>query len=766
MSEHLSSKLVIILCLITASLMAVFAGIRFYHNSEQFEMAIASEAQIISDRVASQVMPSIWDIYLSAEHRSFSEEVASAVLDSEMQLPDVDAVVVYGRFGHVYMGRVKDDSQEVINYTADQHSTYLMNHPRQVSQSIRNGVMTIGKVTVYFNDQPLRIEQSEILVIDLIQTALFSVFIVLVLFFTIKKVLIKPMASLEIAKDTFNSLGEGLLHLDNDNRVFNVNPAFTAMTGFKPSDILDRECTIFQFDEADGQPLLAFKNPDKIAKGWSGEAMCTRKNGDSFPVLISLSQVFDQFQEKMCRVVVFQDISRQKEDERKLKDLAFYDSLTGLTNRRRFEDLIAVEIENSRQTSTPFGLLFIDIDDFKFINDTLGHSQGDELLRIMSNRFRQLVPNNDNIARLGGDEFTVIAPSLSSKHDLTKLAENLIHAANQPLTLQGEEYRISVTIGISQYPKDGQNLSELMKHADGAMYQAKSTGKGHFTFYSSELDQKIQRRQQLKALLRNCIERDELYLLYQPKVSLSSGKQAIGAEALLRWDTPEFGLVSPDEFIPIAEESHSIITIGEWVIKQVLRQVATWNHNHSFASMRVSINLSSHQLHDRNLLPLIEQTMEKTKVSPAWVEFEVTESSVIENFERSVVALEQLKERGFTIALDDFGTGYSSLNYLTKLPVDVLKIDKSFVFEVGKDSNAESVIEAVVTLSKSLDLVTVAEGIETKEHLEFLLKLGCEYGQGYYFSRPLPMVECERYLAKEGSLSTVITSQNSSKTLQ
>ncbi|GEM_PF-1611597 len=746
MKEHFSLKLALTLFLIIALIMSLFAVVRHQQSNELFESQVTNNSKVISERIASQVSPSIWEIYLSSVNRRFSEEAASAVLSSEMKNLYIDAIVVYGRFGHVYMGKVSHAGEGVEPYLASLHEEHLGNHPNRVDHPIKNGSMTIGKVTVYFNDEPLREQVAKAFKLDLIQIFFISLFIILVLFFAIKRVLIQPLESLKIAKNTFNSLDEGILYVDNEHRVFNANPAFSRMTGFGLDHFVDKDCDLFSFDESDVGFWELIDREIDDHNTWSGEAYCSGNAGNVFPVQLTVSQVKNDENQDICRVLVFQDISKQKEAERKLKDLAFYDALTGLANRRHFEELMMQEIAASERSREKMGLLFIDLDDFKFINDSLGHNEGDELLVEMARRFNERVRNSDHIARFGGDEFTVIATRIESEEVLTSLAEDLIQLAAAPIVLQGKSYKVSATIGISIYPKDGAQIDELVKHADSAMYQAKESGKGKYSFYSSALDLKIQHRQRIKSLLRNCLDNNELYLQYQPKVGLNDRHPMTGAEALLRWNSEEFGLIPPDEFIPLAEESGAIIRIGEWVIQQSFKKVAEWNYKYSNKVVKLAINLSSHQLHNTNLVPFIRREMQTYDVDPKWVEFEITESAIITDFDASVVVLQGLKEMGFSLSLDDFGTGYSSLSYLTKLPIDILKIDKSFVFEVGESRRAESVVETIVALSKSLGLETIAEGIETKVQLAFLKELGCELGQGYYFSRPLSENDFENYM--------------------
>lgn len=736
MKGHFTGKLVAILILVTIIVMGAFVVTRYLYSHAHFEQEIRSHGEIISSRIAEQVSPSIWEIYERSVSRKFSEDAAVAVLNSEMKTRDVDAIVVYGRFGHVYMARVKDVQGNVVPMD-DEHQRRLDDHPYQIDHPIKSGSMTIGKVSVYFNTLTLREQQISALKFDLIQTLLVSLFIIIALYLSIKRVLIKPLESLEVANSTIRSLGEGIIYLNNRNEVISVNPAFCEMTGYEEHELANTRCTSLRINSS----AELFNSEIDLAidtgKDWSGEALCIRKDGSSFPVQTAASQVFNDLQRKLCRVVVVQDISKQKVAEEQLKNLAYYDPLTKLYNRRRFEELISAEVSSAERRSSKMGLLFIDLDDFKYINDTLGHSIGDQLLVNMAARFQSRVRASDHLSRLGGDEFTIIVTRIEDAKEIVKLAEDLVELANRPVVLQNKEFKLGASIGVSIFPDDGGSVDELIRHADTAMYQAKETGKRRYTFYSSELDQQLQHKQKIKTLLRSALDKDEFSLNYQPKVALSGDYRIVGVEALIRWNNAQLGMISPEDFIPIAEESDIILDIGKWVISQVFEVCSQLNTLQSEKTLKVAINLSPKQLHSNELIPFIMQQLHHKKVRPEWIEFEITESSIISELEQSVEILSKLKELGFGIALDDFGTGYSSLSYLTKLPIDVLKIDKSFVMDIGESRRAGSVVETILALSRSLGLKTTAEGIEREEHVRFLQELDCEYGQGYHFSRPL-----------------------------
>jgi diguanylate cyclase (GGDEF)-like protein/PAS domain S-box-containing protein len=754
MKEHFSGRLAIILVLVTIVVMSVFVVTRYIYSSLHFENEISTNGKVISARIAEQVSPSIWEIYQSSVNRKFSEDAAVAILNSEMKARYVDAIVVYGRFGHTYMGRTKDADGNVVALN-ESYQQALDEHKYRVDHPIKNGSMTIGKVSVYFNNEPLREQQVSALKFDLIQTMFISIFIVSALYISIRKVLIKPLESLEIANRTINSIEEGIVYLDSDHRVIGVNPAFCFMTGFDENDVNNKPCDYFVIEDSGSRLVDEVDSAIERQTKWSGEALCRRKDGTAFPVYLTASQVFNEVQQQLCRVFVFQDISKQKESEEQLKSLAFYDPLTKLYNRRKFEDLIHAEVKAAKRAGSMMGLLFIDLDDFKHINDSLGHSSGDRLLIEVAKRFRSRVRDTDHLSRLGGDEFTVIAPHLKCAEDMVHLAEDLLELASKPITFQGKEFKFGASIGVSLFPNDGEEVEQLIKYADAAMYQAKETGKCRYTFYSSELDEKNQHKQRIKSLLRSAIDNDEFFLEYQPKISLSGDQETIGAEALIRWKNNEFGMIPPDEFIPVAEESDIIIQIGNWVIEQAFAVTYDLNVRRRVKPLKMAINLSPVQLHSEALLPFIRQQVEKHSIKTDWIEFEITESSIISDLDHSIQALQKLRDMGFSIALDDFGTGYSSLNYLTKLPIETLKIDKSFVMELESSEQAKSVVETIVALSNSLGLESVAEGIESEEHHLFLQSLGCEYGQGYHFSRPLTYFDFLEFIAPKAEGNVV-----------
>jgi diguanylate cyclase (GGDEF)-like protein len=430
---------------------------------------------------------------------------------------------------------------------------------------------------------------------------------------------------------------------------------------------------------------------------------------------------------------VEQELMHRKEE---LIRLAHYDSLTHLPNRVLFNEILSKAISQSQRQAKQLGILFIDLDRFKNINDSLGHSFGDIVLQEMSKRFLSALREEDVLARLGGDEFIVLVQELHSPKSAGTVAEKLLRVCTTPVTLENQDFYLSASIGISTFPADGVSLQDLQKNADMAMYQAKRSGGGIFHFYSKEMDEAVQNALHLEAHLRRALEKDEFILHYQPKINLQS-EQMVSVEALVRWDSPELGLMNPAHFIPVAEETGLILAIGEWVLMEACRTNRQWQEQ-GFTPITVAVNLSPRQFSNHNIVETIKNILKVTNMDPCYLELEITESTIIDNLETSIQKLRQLQDMGIQITIDDFGTGYSSISYLKILPVNVLKIDQSFIRQIPDDQNDMAITASIISLAHSLNLKVVAEGIETKEQKEFLVNQRCDFGQGYYFSRPVP----------------------------
>jgi len=442
-------------------------------------------------------------------------------------------------------------------------------------------------------------------------------------------------------------------------------------------------------------------------------------------------------------VAIHDDITERKQLEDKLKKQAEYDSLTGLPNRMLFRDRLSQFLAMNRRCSRHFpervALLFIDLDRFKEINDTLGHDAGDQLLRLAAERIVSCVRKSDTVARLGGDEFTIILPDLTHQMDAELVARKIMKALTKSFSIFGEEIFISGSIGITIFPDDGSDIEEMIKNADSAMYHAKADGRNKFRFFTAEMNIRARQRMNVEKDLRSAIENEELSVHYQAKVDILSRK-IVGMEALVRWEHPESGMLFPDNFIEVAESSGLIVPMGKWVLETACRQTRIWIESEN-RPLRIAVNLSAKQLERKDCSKTVQRILEKTELEAQFLELEITESMMMKYLEQAVITLEKLEKMGIQIAMDDFGTGYSSLSQLKRLPIHTLKIDKSFVRDISTDSEDAAIILAIISMANSLQLEVVAEGVELQEQLDFLRESGCRFMQGFYFSRPLPAKE-------------------------
>lgn len=432
-------------------------------------------------------------------------------------------------------------------------------------------------------------------------------------------------------------------------------------------------------------------------------------------------------------------IEEQKKQLQKSIDrtfsLAYYDTLTGLPNRQLCLDRISQALSAAHRKGGQLALLFLDVDRFKNINDTLGHANGDRLLQSVALRLKSCLRESDTVARFGGDEFILLLQSVNDHYEVIQVAQKVLDRMDHHFELDGHDVYTTVSIGVVLYPDDGDTSATLLKHADMAMYAAKARGRNNFQFFSGSMNQEALQRRDMEIQLRQALEREEFSLLYQPQWNTATGK-IIGVEALLRWRHPELGMIAPSRFIRIAEETGLIIPIGEWVLSQVVRQALLWRDK-AEPPVRLAVNLSGRQIFQPNFVEKIDMMFAESGLAPSALEFEVTENVVMENAPRHVLVLNELKKRGIRITIDDFGTGYSSLSYLKNFPIDRIKIDQGFVRDLEQSANDAAIIEAIVAVAKSLDLQVVAEGVETKFQRDFLAGQSCFIMQGYYFSRPL-----------------------------
>lgn len=441
------------------------------------------------------------------------------------------------------------------------------------------------------------------------------------------------------------------------------------------------------------------------------------------------------------------DLTETKHAEEQIKSLAYYDTLTKLPNRVLFRDRLNLVISHSKRNNEMIAVMFIDLDRFKDINDTLGHDAGDELLKEVASRLTNNIRKDDTISRMGGDEFALILGDMKEEKQIVDIAADIISIFTKPFIIKGQEFHITASIGISVYPNDGDYSEMLFKNAEIAMYRAKEFGKNTYQFFTQTMNDKAQRRVELEKKLRKALEKNEFLLHYQPQVEASCGK-VVGCEALIRWNNEGFGIVSPGEFIPVAEETGLIIPVGEWVLKTACKQLKIW-HEAGYNTLNMAVNVSAHQFEQTNFAEIVTRIIDETEVSPQHIEIELTESTMMKSTEQAMSIMQKLRKIGVKISIDDFGTGFSSLGYLQKFSADILKIDRSFMGNLHENTSNQAIVNAVIDMSHALNLCVVAEGVETKEQMDFLKNKGCDLIQGYYFSKPLPANELEKLLIDE-----------------
>ena len=554
-------------------------------------------------------------------------------------------------------------------------------------------------------------------------------------------------AQLRLAAHVFEYSGEAIVITDRDNRIVEVNPSFTRMTGYTAEEVHGKNPGILSSGRATKEEYRVMWAAIEEHGFWQGEMWDRRKDGNIYPKLLTISVVRNYQGDIDFYIASFADLSEQKATEEKIRHVAHHDALTGLPNRLYLHISLEQAIAAARRENAEVALLFIDLDRFKIINDTLGHHVGDSLLVEVAQRLRKCVRESDLLARLGGDEFVVAISGDDAINIAAHVAEKILGSLSRPYHIAGNALHSTPSIGISLYPHDGDSIESLMKNADAAMYHAKSMGRNNFQFFSTEMTQSSSERLQLEDSLHRALEHGEFIVYYQPQADFASGR-LVGAEALIRWRHPERGMISPLDFIPLAEENGMILPIGAWVLREVCRQLKAWREL-GLTGLHVAVNLSPRQFHQDGLVENILGALREFDVPAAALELEITESSVMENPDEAVSLMNRLNQNGLSIAIDDFGTGYSSLSYLKRFPVSKLKIDRSFVMDIPGDANDTAIAIAVIQLARSLGLKTVAEGVETAEQRQFLSDQGCDLLQGYWYSRPLDAAGFEAFALAE-----------------
>ncbi|MEY4504819.1 MAG: hypothetical protein RL154_1115 [Pseudomonadota bacterium] len=545
------------------------------------------------------------------------------------------------------------------------------------------------------------------------------------------------------------SAQEGIVVTDKDAKIIFVNPAFCRICGFEEKELIGQNPSQLKSDKHSDRYYASVWQTIQRYGMWHGEFWNKNKKGELFTVLATLSAVYDG--DEITNYVGIQtDISKLKASQKRIEQLAYYDTLTGLPNRVLFQERAYLAMALAERKGETLAILFIDLDRFKEINDSLGHSAGDELLIEASKRLKASIREVDTISRQGGDEFVALLVG-ATIDSIEIVANRIIGAFLAPFEIYGRKLRITASIGIAVYPNDSQELEDLLKNADIALYHVKNQGKNSWAFYDKTMHTGGAERLSLETELEKAIKENQLVPYYQPKVRISDGK-IIGAEALARWPHPERGLIMPIDFIPIAETSSLIVNLGEFMLKEVCLALSKWDEQ-GINDIRVSVNMAVRHFKAANLTTHIAHILDENSVNANLLELEITESAILETHAQTVDILKSLREIGVKIAIDDFGAGYSNLSYLKRLPIDTLKIDQAFVKDIDKNSDDKMIVSTIIAMGQGLGLEVIAEGVETIEQKEVLASCKCEYAQGYLYGKPMPANEFVELVLQNKKLS-------------
>lgn len=545
----------------------------------------------------------------------------------------------------------------------------------------------------------------------------------------------------------FDNVSEAVVILDLDGRIVDVNRAFSEVTGHARGEVLGENVELLRAGLGERSPYRRMLRSLRRSSRWEGELSGKRRDGSRYPAWLSVSAVADEKGTVSRYVAIFRDISATKQTAEQLFHMAHFDNLTGLLNRQAFLDRLNRSLLHAERFAERLALLFIDLDGFKLINDNLGHGVGDRLLALLAARITDCVRQSDTVARIGGDEFTVILPMLKSSEDAALVAQKIIEHIAEPASRDGHELLITASVGIAIFPEDGSDAGGLLQNADTAMYLAKELGRSQYQFFSPEMNRQATEKLKLQNKLREAAGGSEITVFYQPQLEAASG-ELVGLEALARWNDPSQGMIGPDRFIPVAEETGLIHQIGRQVLLAACRQGRSWQEQ-GFKPLRIAINISAHQLRRPDFVSLVQSSLAESGLAPGLLELEITESSLIGEAFDIAAKLRLLKSLGVSITIDDFGMKYSSLSYLKRLPIDRLKIDRSFIREIPADSSSMEIASAIIAMARSLRLEVVAEGVESRQQAEFLKRKGCHYLQGFYYHHPLPPLSLAPILKEE-----------------
>ncbi|MCW9012722.1 MAG: EAL domain-containing protein [Gammaproteobacteria bacterium] len=555
---------------------------------------------------------------------------------------------------------------------------------------------------------------------------------------------------LKMLSSAVEQSGSMVMITNRDADIEYVNPKFCEVTGYCEPEVIGKNANILRSENMEAGELTDLWAAITTGEDWHGEVSTQKKNGEMFWSLMSVSSITDERGRISHFVTVSEDVSQLKEARMKMEELAYVDSLTGLANRVLFRDRLEQVLKSVQRSQSNAALLFLDLDQFKRINDSLGHDVGDALLMKIAERLRQCVRHQDTVARMGGDEFVILLTDIDGMAGASSVARKILDAMSKPNKLLKHEIIITPSIGITLAPDDSLNADILLKNADLAMYKAKSQGRNNYQFFTEEMNAQILDHLLIENELRKAIENDELVLNFQPQRSIKTG-QLISVEALVRWQHPEKGLLSPDSFIPVAEVAGLMSPLGEWVLRNACKK---WRQleQKGMPTVKLAVNLSPRQFRDPNLINMIQNILNETGFKPIQLELEITETTLMEHIEHAIEILDHIKALGISISIDDFGTGYSSLNYLKRLPIDALKIDQAFISDIPRDKDDMEIAAAVIAMAHKLKLQVIAEGVESKAQWDFLKRNQCDLGQGYMIGKPMSSKEILKLVLDHGDI--------------
>ncbi|HCA27032.1 MAG TPA: diguanylate cyclase [Betaproteobacteria bacterium] len=557
---------------------------------------------------------------------------------------------------------------------------------------------------------------------------------------------VRAEMQLHLTATVFETASDAIVVTDTDNRIIATNPAFTKITGYTREESLGKNPRFLSSGQQGADFYQDMWALLKRTGRWTGEIWNRRKNGASFPEWLSISAVNKGWNNGRY-VAVFSDISERKAAEERIRHLAHYDVLTDLPNRTLFYDRLEQALRHTQRSHRRVAVMFVDLDRFKMINDTLGHGVGDQLLQAIGKQLKGCVRQSDTVSRQGGDEFVILLPEITHNQDAVVVAQKVLATLDRPYPIDDHVLHVTGSVGVSFYPEDGVDAETLMKNADAAMYRAKDRGRNNVQCYTPTMHTHAFQRLSLEIDMRRALETGQFILHYQPQFERPSGALT-GMEALIRWRHPDLGLVPPAQFIPLAEESGLILPIGEWVLRNAIVQAQAWRQS-GFDRLRISVNLSPRQFRQQDFIKKIHTLLEENHFPPHYLELELTESLLVRHTEENIEILRQLKAIGVRIAIDDFGTGYSSLSYLKRLPIDTLKIDRAFVEEITSNKDNAAIVDAIIAMAHSMSLHVIAEGVETEAQTQYLDSRHCQSVQGFYFGHPLAAEDITRLLSAD-----------------